>query len=107
MEDYEIARFYLGKPGTEASTVYTVPAGQTVILRHIAVSNTTDTAAKLCITVTSGGADVEIVPNIEITKLFDWATERVLQDGDSIKVSQTTAGSLTLELNGVVRVSGD
>lgn len=94
-----------GGIGTTLSTLYTVPAASTLIIKDFDICNTT--ALVLTVTVylvPSGGAagtNNTIVPAYAIPAngMIQWAGTQVLNTGDSIQVIASATGS-TINISG-------
>jgi hypothetical protein len=94
-------RLYAGLiTSTSQITAYTVPAGKTVIVKQIAISNT-DSVASHKISVFLAG--VNIITNFSIsasdTIILDLS--QVLNAGEAIAIQADTANALTVFISGV------
>jgi hypothetical protein len=96
-------RLYLGQPGTSATTLYTVPANTTTILKSIVMTNTTGTAATVTIGINGTAAANQIVPAVSVgandTKIVD-GVNIILNTGDTLQALQGTASAITLVISG-------
>lgn len=105
---YTPARLYQGQPGTTEGVIYTVPAGQKVIVKQIVLANVTSSAATISISLvpsggTAGNAN-RIVPGVGVNGnsvvVIDMA--QVMNAGDFLSAVQGTAGAITVTISGVV-----
>lgn len=100
-------RLYQGQPGTAETTLYTVPASTSTIVKEIILTNTTTTVAAASISaVPSGGtagAANRIIAGFSIaandTKIVPLST--VLNTGDFLSGLQGTASAITVTISGV------
>lgn len=93
-------RFYLGAPQTDKIQVYQVGTGRSASITQAIVTNTTDTDAKLTLTVNT----VDVLRNYNIaagqSEMLDIFV--VLKDGDTVSLQQDTTNALNVTLNGAV-----
>lgn len=107
MAVYTPKKMYVGQPGTTATTLYTVPASTSAIVKNIIVCNTTASSATVTISfVPTGGTagstnrvfnTYTVLPNGTAT--IDLSN--VLNTGDFINALQGTSGAITLHISGV------
>lgn len=102
------ARFYQGQPGTGETTLYTVPAGRSVILKHIMVTNTTGSAATFTLSlVPSGGSPAAsnrlyVATSVPANGLISLILSQVMNQGDFLSALQPTTNALTMHISGVL-----
>jgi len=95
-----LKKIYLGTPGTVSSTLYTVPASTTTIVKSIIACNDTEAAATLTIkvggkTIISSNALLAAGQTVSFTDLGELAT------GDLIEGSQGTASAINVWISGM------
>jgi len=88
---------------TAATTVYTVPASTTAVLRNIHVNNESGATATFTLSIGTDGAGKRLWSALDIpTKSsFDWNGFIVLVAAEVIQSSAGTATALTLTISGV------
>jgi hypothetical protein len=107
-----IKKFYVGQPGTTASTVYTAPGNTTAqptgyataIIKDIWLVNTSASAATVTIGINGVAAVNQIVPIQSIpanTAVPISALNKLLNASDTIQVMQGTASAITVHIDGV------
>jgi hypothetical protein len=107
-----VKRFYLGQPGTSATTLYTAPANTanqpapyaTAEVKSITLANTTANAATITIGINGTAAANQVIPAISINgndvKVLDglnWA----LNANDTLQALQGTSGAITVTISGI------
>lgn len=105
---YTPKMMYSGQPGTTATTLYTVPASTTAIVKKINICNTTASDATITISfVASGGtasASNRITNNLVIsansTVPIDQMSD-VIANGGFISAVQGTSSAITLYISGI------
>jgi hypothetical protein len=90
---------YVGAPGTTSTTVYTVPANTTTILKNIVMSNTAATPATITINVAGVGIVNSYSVSANDSVIMDMSL--VLSAGDVISALQGTSNAINLFLSGV------
>lgn len=106
MAVYTPKRMYTGQPGTSDTLLYTAPAGGSII-KEIALTNTTGTAATITLGFPSGASGVDAAENFlqaysvagNDTKTFPLS--QVLANGETIRALQGTSSALTVHISGV------
>jgi hypothetical protein len=88
---------------TAATTVYTVPASTTAILRSVHVNNESGSTATFTLSIGTDGAGKRLWSAVDIpTKSsFDWSGFIVMAAAEVIQSSAGTATALTLTVSGV------
>jgi hypothetical protein len=92
---------------TTETTVYTVPAATSVIIKQVVVANVTATAAVTSLSLVASGGTAGVTNRIyeqvsipaNSTVVFDLA--QVLATGGFISVKQGTASAITTTISGV------
>lgn len=100
-------RLYQGQPGTAETTLYTVPASVSTIIKEIILCNTTSTAATISISAVPSGGTAGVANRIiagfsvaaNDTKTVPLST--VLNTGDFLSALQGTASAITVTTSGV------
>lgn len=92
-------RLYKGTAGTTPSTAYTVPTNTTTIVKNIVLTNKTESAATVTITI----AGVEVVNNYSVTAndtvVIDLSL--VMSATETITVQAGTASAINVYISGV------
>uniref|UniRef100_A0A7U3YCT9 Uncharacterized protein n=1 Tax=Geobacillus sp. (strain Y4.1MC1) TaxID=581103 RepID=A0A7U3YCT9_GEOS0 len=92
-------RLYKGTAGTTSTTVYTVPASTTTIVKNIVLTNKTGSAATITITI----AGTEVVYNYSVaandTVVLDLSL--VMSATEIITVQAGTANAINVYISGV------
>lgn len=88
---------------TAATTLYTVPASTTTILRSIHVNNESAATATFTMSIGTDGAGKRLFSAVDIpTKsVLDWSGFIVMTATEIIQASAGTATALTLTVSGV------
>lgn len=94
------------QPGATDTTLYTVAADFTLILRNIHVCNTTasDATLSLAINGTAATAANCLLSAIVIPAYgtYDWSGFLVINEAETLNALQGTASALTVTISGVV-----
>jgi ATP-dependent protease ClpP protease subunit len=104
---YTPKRFYIGQPGTSATTLATVPSGKTWIVKQICLANTTASDATVTIHLVpsggSAGVGNMIVPGITVyaKSVVTVDLAQVMTAGDFIAGLQGTTSAITVTISGV------
>jgi hypothetical protein len=105
MATYTPKQMYVGQPGTSDTLLYTAPAGGAIV-KEIAVTNTTGSAATITLGLKSGGTlaaanhlltAVSIPANTEVT----YPLSQVLGNAETIRALQGTSTALTIHASGI------
>jgi hypothetical protein len=100
---------YRNQPGTAYSTLYTVPASTTTLVKSLVLHNTTATDATVTLNfIASGGTvgltnqliDYTVTAKDTVTIAEDGVFE-VLNEGSTIQGKQGTSAAITVSINGV------
>lgn len=100
-------KLYWGTPGTTETTLYTVPGGTVSLVKEIVLTNVTNTAATVSLSiVNSGGAAANgnrIVgaKSIPANDLVIIACNEHMDTGDFISGLQGTSGAINVRICGV------
>jgi hypothetical protein len=105
---YTPTRFYIGQPGTTEETLYTIPSGQSAIIKQILLTNVTATAATISLSLVPNGQTA--VDSNRILKDYNVAANdvvtidltQVLNSDDFISAIQATASAITVTISGVL-----
>ena len=91
------------QPGTSSTTLYTVPASTTAILRNIRISNTTATAATITMSIGADAAATRLMSGVSIAanSVYDWSGFIVLATTETLRALQGTSAALTVTVSGV------
>ena len=92
-------KLYAGLPGTASTTLYTVPANTTTIVKNIVLCNTTGTAAT--VTLTAGGQTIINAFSIEANNTKTLDLSLVMAATDTITGLQVTASAVSVYVSGV------
>jgi hypothetical protein len=92
-------KIYVGIPGTSTSTLYTVPASTTTIVKNICLSNATSTAATITISLAGQGFVNSYLVQPNDTVVIDLSI--VLSATDTIQASQGTTNACRAFISGV------
>jgi hypothetical protein len=92
-------QLYVGTPGKTSETLYTCPAGKTVIIKNIVLTNTDTADANLSLSVAAKNLinAINISPND--TVVIDLSL--VLSEGQSINAWQGTDNAINVFISGV------
>lgn len=107
MAIYTPIKLYQGQPGTSGATIYTVPAGKSVIIKQVLIVNTTGSNATATLnSVPSSGtasASNRIISSLDIAanSVLTLDLSQVMTSGDFLSALQGTASALTLTISGV------
>lgn len=107
MAVFTAKKFYIGQPGTTATTLYTSPASTKAIIKYIKICNTTANDATITISIVPSGGSASASNRIFSTftiKPYDTVpldTGDVLETGDFISALQGTSGAITIMISGV------
>jgi hypothetical protein len=107
MPVYTPKEFYIGQPGTTATTLFTVPASTFYIVKHINICNTTSSAATVTINlVASGGsaaANNRMVSsfNVEANNTVNLDVSWTMAAGKFISALQGTSSAITVYMSGL------
>lgn len=101
---------YVGRPSTNVDTLYTVPAGKTLMVTNIIIANqTTDDAALNLYFVPNASTptlDNRQIPDVTIagnnTRPWDLGAA-VLSEGYTIQGQNLTAGAISLYISGYLK----
>lgn len=100
-------RLYTNQPGVSVSTLYTVPASTSTIIKNIFLCNTTGTDANVTLYfVPSGGTagnTNKVISSYTVSAndsvVIDLSS--VLETGDTVQGVQGTSGAITAYISGV------
>lgn len=86
-----------------AATLYTVPTGSTVIVRHIRVANTTGGAVTATLSIGADAAGTRLLPALSVAanSVYDWTGFLVVNSAEIIQGFAGAATSLTITISGV------
>jgi hypothetical protein len=86
-----------------AATLYTVPTGSTVILRHIRIANTTAGAVTFTLSIGTDAAGKRLASgkSIPANDIWDWSGFIVMLSTEIIQGFASAATSLTITVSGV------
>jgi len=97
---------YQGQPGILETTLYTVPEGNTMVLKEIIITNTSALAATISLSVVPAGNvagvtnRIKVAEEIAANKSETFEVEIPMKVGDFISGLQGTADSITLTISG-------
>lgn len=96
-------RCYLGQPGTTETTLYTVAASTTIIVRQIQITNTTSTAATFKMSIGADAAGTRLFSDFSVAAndVLEWTGFLVLAAGETLRAQQGTSGALTFVISAV------
>ena len=88
---------------SSSTTVYTVPAATTTVLRNIRVVNTTAGAVTFTMSIGADAAGTRIYNaySVAANDLYDWSGCIVLGAAETLRAYASAATSLTLTVSGV------
>lgn len=92
-------KLYNGTPGTTSTTLYTVPASTTTIVKEILVCNTTSSPAT--ITVTADATPILSGVTVPANDILAVELSVVLETTDVLAALQGTAAALTVYASGI------
>lgn len=105
---YTPKMMYSGQPGTTATTLYTVPASTTAIVKKINICNTTASDATITINFVASGNAVSaanrVTSSLTITANSTVPIDQmsdVIATGGFISATQGTASAITLYISGI------
>ena len=89
--------------GTVATTVYTVPAATTTVIRSLHVANESAAAATFTVSigVDAAGKRVFYNTNVGIADAYDWTGNIVLATGEVVQAYASIGTALTLVVSGI------
>jgi hypothetical protein len=88
-------QLYLGQPGSGITTLYTVPSGNTVVVRDVELINTGSAAMSFGLIVrTSGGTQAQwaSVSGVAVNSQYQWEGRVVMNPGDELILTTSEAG---------------
>jgi hypothetical protein len=108
MPVYTPKEFYIGQPGTTATTLFTVPVSTTYIVKCINICNTTSSAATITVNKVASGGSASAA-NRMLSSLNINANDTVMIDniswtmtaGQFISALQGTSSALTIYFSGL------
>lgn len=90
---------YKGTAGTSASTAYTVPASTVTIVKNIVITNKTNSAATVNITV--AGLEIVYRYSVEANSTVTLDVSIVMNANETITVQAGTASAINIYISGV------
>lgn len=92
------------QPGTSETTLYTVPASTTLILRNIIIANTTGSAATFKMSIGADAAGTRLFSDFSVAAndVLEWTGFVVLAAAETLRAQQGTSGALTFTASGVL-----
>lgn len=92
-------KLYANKPSTGSTTLYTVPANSTTIVKNIVLCNTSGSTAT--ITLNASGQAVMSSLKVDPNDTVTMDLSLVLAAGDTISGLQGTPGAISVYISGV------
>jgi len=93
------SRFYAGAPTGSLTAIYTCPAGESDVVTSVTVSNNTDVAQQVSMSI----ANVVFYNNLDLAPraltVLDF--KQVMNAGDTIQLKTGNAGTCTVFISGV------
>lgn len=103
---YAPKRLYIGQPAAAGTTLYT-SAGESTIVKQIAITSTVPTQTMLSLHLVPSGGTPSAANALVYNRAFDGLTittinlSQVLDEGDSLYALQSSANALTVIISGV------
>jgi hypothetical protein len=92
-------KLYANKPTTTSTTLYTVPASTTTIVKNIVLCNTTSSVAT--ITLTAGGQTIINTYNVNANDTVTLDLTLVMSAADTITGLQGTSNAISVYISGM------
>jgi len=88
---------------TAPATVYTVPIGRTVVVRHMHIANETSAGVTFTVSIGTDGAGKRLYHQVPLAAAasLDWSGFLVLAAGESLQAYASGAASVSFVASGV------